>query len=96
MTPAPQDFSVFEAISGTIVLISFLAFGFLVASLRSHVDEEKIRKEESVSSIFRSPIPPEHVLTATGKRRVKMAKIALAVFAVTAAVIVVRVQILKP
>ena len=94
MNVGSQDFSAFEAITGTIVFVSFLSLGFLVASLRSHIDEEKIRKEESIASMFRSPIPPEHVLTATGKRRVKSAKIALGVLVATVAIIVVRNQIL--
>jgi hypothetical protein len=94
MNAGSQDFSVFEAISGMIVFVSFIAFGSLMATLRSHVDEAKIRKEESVSRVFRSPIPPEHVLTATGRQRVKAAKIALGVFMITVAIIVVRNQIL--
>ncbi|OIR01854.1 hypothetical protein GALL_161560 [mine drainage metagenome] len=95
MTAAPQDFSLFEAVSGTIVFVSFVVFVFMVATLRNCVDEEKIRKEENVSSLFQSPIPPERILTAVGKRRMKAAKIALAIFCTTTAAIIIRVQIFQ-
>ena len=88
MNSAPPDFTVFEAVTGLITIVSFLAIGFFIATLRSHVDEAKARKEESLASLFRSPIPPEHILTETGKRRVKGAKIALGVLVITLATIV--------
>ena len=70
---------------------SFVTFVFCVASLRSHVDEAKVRDEGNVSSLFRSSIPPERVLTATGLRRVKIAKIALAVIvALTVGIVISR------
>ncbi len=85
----------FEAVSGMLVFISLLTAAFCIASLRSHVDEAKIRKEENLSSLFRFPIPPEHVLTPVGARRVKIAKVAIAVCFVTVAVIVAKIQILS-
>lgn len=81
---------------GWAVFLSFLTLAFCIATLRSHVDETKIRKEESVSKIFRSAIPPEHVLTGVGLRRVKIAKISIAVFFVSLAAIVIRMQVLTP
>jgi hypothetical protein len=90
MNAPTESASWFEAVARTIVIVSFLTVGFCVASLRSHIDEEKIRKEASISSLFRVSIPPEHVLTPAGKRRVKIAKIAIGVLAVTVAIFILR------
>ena len=91
-----QAFPFFEFVTGWAVFLSLLTVMFCVATLRSHIDEAKIRKEESISSLFRSPVPPEHILTNTGKRRVKIAKIAIGVFVLSVVAIVVRTQILAP
>ncbi len=96
MNTAPQAFSIFEATAGAITFISLVCFAFLAASLRAHVDEQKLRKEGSVSSMFRSLIPPERILTIAGERWAKWAKVALGIFVVTIAVIAVRNQIITP
>jgi hypothetical protein len=82
--------SLLDAIAGLVVLASFMTAVFCVATLRLHVDEEKIRREESIAAILRSPVPPEHILTSQGRRRAKIAKIALGVLVLTVAAIVVR------
>jgi hypothetical protein len=89
-----EAFPLFDFVTGWAIFLSFLTVIFCVATLRSHIDEAKIREEESISAFFRSPIPPEHILTPVGKRRVKIAKIGIGVFVVSAAAIVVRTQIL--
>jgi hypothetical protein len=89
-----EAFPLFDFVTGWAVFLSLLTVMFCVATLRSHIDEAKIRKEESISTLFRSSIPPEHILTAVGKRRVKMAKIAIGVLVVSATAIIVRTQIL--
>ena len=91
-----KAFPLFEFITGWVVFISFVTVMFCVATLRSHIDEAKIREEKSIASLFRSSLPPERILTEVGKRRVKTAKIALCVCAVTVATIIVRTQILAP
>jgi len=96
MNAGSQDFSALDAILSMVAIISFIAFGLLMASLRSHVDEEKVRNEERVSNLFRSPLLPERILTATGRQRVKAAKVALGVFVIAVATIVMRNQILIP
>ena len=87
--------TLFEIITGMVVFVSFLTAAICIASLRSHLDEAKVRKEESISSLLRLPIPPEHVLTAAGSRRVKIAKVSIGICLITVAVIVVKVQILS-
>lgn len=93
MPPTTAD-SPFDIVLGTLVFASFAIFAFLVATLRSHVDERKAREEASVASIMAAQIPPERVLTLAGRRRVKIAKIAIGVCVTCVAVIVVRKQIL--
>lgn len=93
MNPATDPLSLFEAVSGTILFLSFLIAVFCIASLRSHVDESKLRQEKNISALFKSPIPPEHILTPVGLGRVKAAKIAIAVGVVTLAVIILRVHV---
>jgi hypothetical protein len=84
-TTSPLDLLI-----GWVLMLSFLTFGFCMATLRSHVDEEKVRKEADISSLFREPIPPERVLTAVGLRRAKIAKVAMGLFAVGIIVVVIR------
>jgi hypothetical protein len=86
--------SLFDFVTGWMAFLSFFVVTFCIATLRCHVDEEEIRKEEIISALFRSPIPPEHVLTDSGKRRVKIAKIAIGVCMTTVAAIVIRNQVL--
>lgn len=90
MSTTSESASLFEAVTGLLVFVPFLTAAFCIVSLRSHVDEAKIRKEDSISSMFRSTIPPEHVLTAAGVHRVKIAKVSIAVCFVTVAVLVVK------
>ena len=71
--------NLFDALLGWASFLTFGAFIFCLATLRSYVDEEKVRKEEKIASLFKGPLPPEHVLTDVGKRRVKLAKIFLVV-----------------
>jgi len=89
-----EPLSLFDLVLGWLALIAFFTVTFCIATLRSHVDETKIRKEENISAVFRASIPPEHVLTDAGRRRVKMAKIAIAIGVATVATIVVRNQVL--
>jgi hypothetical protein len=91
-----EAFPVFEFITGWAVFFSFLTLAFCIATLRSHVDETKIRKEESVSKVFSSAIPPEHVLTEVGLRRVKIAKFAVAVLFVSLVAIGIRMHAVTP
>ncbi|HUG12847.1 MAG TPA: hypothetical protein VMM36_17655, partial [Opitutaceae bacterium] len=58
-----------DFVTGWAVFLSMLTVMFCLATLRSHIDEAKIREEESVSKLFRSAVPPERILTAVGKRR---------------------------
>ena len=78
----------FDFILGWASFLSFGGFIFCVASLRSYVDEEKVRKEENISSLFKGSLPPERVLTDIGKKRAKNAKILLIVAVSLFAVIV--------
>jgi Na+/melibiose symporter-like transporter len=80
----------FDILLGTVIVVSFVAFAFCVASLRRHVDEEKASRE----GIGACQIPPERVLTATGLRRVRIAKITLGIFLTCTAIVVVQKQIL--
>jgi len=82
--------TLFDIVTSMATILSFIAVAFSAATLRFHIDEEKIRKEENISSLFRSPIPPEHVLTPTGIRRAKFGKISLIVLALAVALVVVR------
>ena len=90
MNAPTESASWFEAVARTIAVASFLTVAFCVASLRYHIDEEKIRKEPNISSLFRATFPPEHVLTPVGKRRVNIAKIAIGVLAVAVATFILR------
>jgi hypothetical protein len=65
------------AILGWAGLLSLIAFAFCIATLRSHVDEEKVRREEQIATLFQQSLPPERILTAAGKRRAKCAKMFL-------------------
>ena len=86
MTDLHPARSMIEVVVGFTVLGSFMTLIFCVATLRLHVEEGKIRKEESIGAILRAPVPPEHILTPAGKRRAKIAKIAAAILAVSFAV----------
>ncbi len=89
-----MNFPLFEFVVGWGFFLSFLTFVFCLATLHSHVDEAKLRQEKSASSVARSAIPPERVLTATGLRRVRTAKIALGCIVVfVAATIVQKLQL---
>lgn len=85
-----SSFPFFEFIAGWTTFISAATFFFCLSTLRSHVDESQVRKEKNISSLFKEPIPPERILTATGKRRVKTAKIAITICMLTIAIIVTR------
>jgi hypothetical protein len=85
-TPAPRSLAqagdlILAAISISLVAAHFTLI-FCVATLKWHVDESKIRAEDNISGLFRSPIPPERVLTSTGLRRVKLAKFSLGVIGI--------------
>lgn len=95
MNSPAESISMLEVVIGMIAVVSFVTGILCIASLRAHVDETKIRKEESISALFRSPLPPDHVLTHAGVRRVRIAKVAIAVCFVAVAIIVVKVQILS-
>ena len=86
--------SPFDLVIGTLIFASFVTAVFLVATLRSHVDERKAREEPSVASIMAAQIPPERILTLVGSRRVKIAKIAIGVCVICVTVVVIRNQIL--
>ena len=58
-------------------LLSLIAFGYCMATLRSYVDEEKVRREKKIGSLFQQSLPPERILTDIGKRRAKCAKMSL-------------------
>jgi hypothetical protein len=91
MHPGSPD-NPFDLLVGFIVFLSFVSVTFCVVSLRNHVDESEIRKEESVARVFRiAPLfLPERVLTATGRKRAKFAKTAVIVLAVSVAILVIR------
>jgi len=78
-----------EFLSVWVLVGSFITLGFCIASLRSHIDEEKLRAEEKISPIFSSPLVPEHLLTTTGLRRLKTAKIAGVVLGISLVVDIV-------
>ncbi len=80
---AAQSDDLFLAVISFLLVAAFFTLAFCVATLKWHVDEKKIREEESISSLFQSPIPPERVLTSVGLRRVKLAKISLGVIGVS-------------
>ncbi len=88
--------AVFEVVAGTVVFLSFVTFALLLSTLRSYVDEEKLREESSVSQSFHSILPPEHLLTAAGKSRAKLAKIMLGILVVSVSAIIVRNQLFHP
>lgn len=87
---APGDF--FTLTTSTVIVLSFIVGVAAIATLRRHVDEEKIRSQPSVSAVFRARIPPENVLTEAGRRNVKIAKIALTIWAITIGIVIARVQ----
>jgi len=76
-------------ILGISILAAMITLAFCVASLRSHVDEDKLRAEKNITSIFRSSVPPERVLSASGLRRVKIAKFAVGVIGISTIAIVI-------
>ena len=82
---------------GTTALLaaSFLTAILKIATIRRHVDEEKIRKEPLIAPVIGSLIPPERLLTQQGLRNLKTAKIALVVWAVTIAVVITRLQFVQ-
>jgi hypothetical protein len=96
MSPSSQEASWFEMLLGTLTVVSLFVTTLLIASLRYHVDEAKLRAEPSVVKIFAGRIPPERVLTRVGKRRTKMAKIGIGVLVLCVTVLVIKNQILSP
>ena len=91
---ASHDPSAFDVIVSFALFISFVTFAFCMATLRSHVDEDKLRSEKSISKVFAGGIPPERVLTDVGLRRAKVGKIAIGVFVVCVAYLVIRKNIM--
>jgi hypothetical protein len=79
----------FVVILGFINIVTFIGFAFCFASLRSDVDDEKLRAEPNIAKVFAAGIPPERLLTKKGKRKIKICKVALIVWALETAVLVV-------
>jgi hypothetical protein len=84
-----QQPPLFGAILGFICIVTFIVFGFCFASLRSHVDDEKLRAEPNIAKVFAAGIPPERLLTKKGRLKIKICKVALIVWALEAAALVV-------
>lgn len=85
-----------DALLGWAIFLTFGAFIFCLTTLRSYVDEEKVRNEEKIASLFKHPLPPERVLTEVGKRRAKFAKILLVVSVSLFAVLYIKGLIQHP
>ena len=94
MSPPSEETSWFQAMLGTLLVVSFFFTTLCIASLRNHVDEAKLRAEPSASKIFASQIPPERILTEVGRRRVMMAKIGIGLVVLCTTVLVVKTQII--
>jgi hypothetical protein len=77
MTPTHWHNAAFDFVTVYGLMASFLTFGFCLSTLRSHIDESKIREEKMISAVYAYQIPPERILNTTGKRRLKMAKVSL-------------------
>jgi hypothetical protein len=82
--------NIYDLLVGFVLMISFMTFTICMVSLKSYVDEEKLRQEKSISEVVAAQIPPERVLSDDGLRRVKIAKIAVIVFALSGAYLAFR------
>jgi len=90
MNASSEPQSLLVGIAGTVFFVSFLTVSFCVASLKYHIDETKIRGEKNIATIFKTPIPPEHILTPAGRRRVFIAKIAILLLVLSVGSLIVR------
>ena len=74
-----------------LAALSLLVLAYAVGTVRLYIAEGKMRKEESVGAILLSPFPPNQILTAAGRRRAKVGKIALGIFSISVVTLAVRI-----
>jgi len=77
-----------QVLIGLVFFLTFTTFVFCFATLRRHVDGEKLRSEPEIAKIFAVGIPPDRVLTDKGKLRVKICKVTLIASALEAAALI--------
>ena len=91
MHPPHELYSIVDPALVGLAILSVLALAYSVGTVRLHLADKKLRKEESIIAILLTPFPPAHILTAGGRVRARIGKIALCILCVIFVALVTRI-----